>query len=233
MAHVLEEGFASMHIRNSKSILELGPGNFCWALSHKDKQFVGVDLFGIDIHASSIPNDLKQSHIYKVGNILQEEPEEYDATVALSSFEHVGMEFPNVEIGKPNYTEELAVAEKLIRSTKKGGRIIITTPGGIDTIYGIPKAGGHHELFNGNPLDYKYMFRSYTPSGMVALFMLAASSINCQLIDIDQAAHRFNGTPEQFFDKDKWEQNIDLTEVSKTDYATKNILLCTAYERVK
>ncbi len=239
MAHILEEEFASKHTPSPyKRVLELGPGNFCWALNNKYNKFVGIDLFNIDIHASSIPDDLKNSHIYKVGNILHyNEEKDFDATVALSSFEHVGMEFPYIEIGKPDYDEALEVAKKLIDLTKVGGKIIITTPGGDDLLYGVPKReGANHEVFShgkDNPLDYKYIFRSYNPSSINTLFEhLATIRSGYQLRLVEQIAYRFNGTPAEFFEKDKW-SDLKLEHVKAGDYVSRMALLCTAYERVK
>ena len=207
MASPVEEKFVKENLVG-KSVFEFGcaPGKLASELVAEGYEVSAVDLYDVDSN---------EKFTFMKEDIMNVHSDTYfDNVIAVSSFEHCGIESDNYKEGKEsNVNYHYFVANKLRSMVSSGGLFIITVPFGHDSIYFVDKNGssGNSEEI----LDPSWGFRTFSIGGIRRMFR-----------EIDMVKHEvYKKTGEVYSDINSWEK-IDGYDPSLYDNKKRAVMCC-------
>lgn len=244
MATKLEERYLDKHLKLSDRVLELGPGNCAWALSLPESiPIVAIDLYNLRAHTGQgLPPNIN----YIVGNLASttEIEGQFDYSVCLSSFEHIGLEQPHFQRNRLDTEEEkIKVAEKLIEYTKPNGRISLTLPGG-SGIYASPKESGklvqipkiEYERKDIDLANYSHGLEAFSPKTIKAIFDCAATNLNLKVELLEEETEAYiRDMSKDYFEVNAWNwiPRDKISNLERHNYSDQEIILCVTFKRTK
>ena len=206
MATILEEKFVLTHV---------GPGS-AFEFGSGDNSF--ANRFGKPITAIDLYNKPHDSHVeFLQQDVLSLTGRSWDNVIALSSFEHAGIETYHFLNKCSDETELETIATKLVSLVSSSGRLLITVPFGTDGIYFVDKNGK-----NGTREEIPepvWGFRTFEFDTLVKLFS--------SLTPVVSQAFKFTG--QDYFNPDSWKE-ISVKDHSSCSNKNRG-LLCIYFQK--
>ena len=210
MASKIEEQFVSDNLKLG-SILEFGAGD-CAFISSLGRDVIAVDLYKPE---RELPSNIEFIH----SDVLGIFGREFDNIIALSSFEHVGIEtyhFKNDCVETRDLLQ--ATADHLVSLLAPGGSLIITVPFGTSNMYGVDANGNNDFLDLVN--DPHWGFRTMQLSELEKIFssLKVSTAVAFKIINKDD-----------YFNPKSWEE-ISPQEHELCDNKNRG-LLCVVFKK--
>lgn len=182
MATKLEENFVLQHV-GPGTVMEFGSGDNSFA-----NRFPGP-ITAIDLY-----NNPHSDHVeFLQEDVLKLSSRRWDNIIALSSFEHAGIETYHFTNKCSDESELESIAKKLVSLLVPGGRLLITVPFGTNEVYFVDKDGK-----NGTREEIPepvWGFRTFEADTLVSLFS--------PLVPIVQRAYQLTNR-EDYFNPASW-----------------------------